>query len=189
MQKMEPQFWNDPISDSYLISNDIFLIKIINRYIIHKKICVQGQKFYSHKTLNFNHIHKFWCRNKFMRLSGLNTKAARVRKLSLLILDCDHHEISWWHHHFGAGRTQWCILMTFCLVKIYIFFKIILHDYAEGKWKKTNANHLVSLPVYYFTSDGSWITWFISNWVGNKCCVKLSKFTKWYLQLSTMCPE
>ena len=96
---------------------------------------MQGQNFYNYKTLNLNHIHKFWCGNKFRRLSGLNTKAARVRKLSLLILDCDHHEISWWHHQFGASRSQWCILMIFCLVKILILFKLILHDYAEEAWK------------------------------------------------------
>ena len=120
---------------------------------------MQGQNFYNHKTLNLNHIHKFWCGNKFRRLSGLNTKAARVRKLSLLILDCDHHEISWWHHHFGAGKTQWCISIRFCSVTI----------------NKYNSN-----SAWFFTK----IIW---QWIGNNMFlynrIKLewSTFGLWFL--------
>ena len=38
----------------------------------------------------------------------------------------------------------------------------------------------------YFASLGSWITWFISSWEKNNCCVKMSKFTKWHSKLSWM---
>ena len=40
---------------------------------------------------------------------------------------------------------------------------------------------LDGLHVFYFTSVGSRITWFISSWEENNCYVKLSKFTKWQL--------
>ena len=42
---------------------------------------------------------------------------------------------------------------------------------------------LGGLHVFYFTSVDCWITWFISSWAENDCCVKLSKCTKWQLFL------
>ena len=85
--------------------------------------------------------------------------------------------------------TQFSIQLRLILQKIYVLKTEILHflSIKSAVYKQERLQIENGLWWRAYSSlFCCWITWCISSWEENNCCVKLSKFTKWHSKLSWM---
>ena len=108
------------------------------------------------------------------------------------------------YRNFGLSESPYFFFKVLCkeiyLLAAVLFIPISFENFLKKRMCKrmSRENRVTWLPalerkalvlfsfflfldglhVFYFTSVGSWITWFISSWEENNCYVTRSKFTR-----------